>query len=171
MSTNSFESSALSFTTFEWAYALGKGKVLIPVKMNECLPHPRLQEIQYLDFSVPGALPWDSLIEKIQGVEREANAKPAEREANADPAETHTDAESADAAAAASTLAPDDLAKQILTYLNQRGYQFASLDRLRRRIDESLTKKQLDDLIVKYPATFRHVRLADGRDGIGKVIP
>jgi hypothetical protein len=153
LSANSVESS---FVTFEWAYALGKGKVVIPMKLNECLIHPKLEPIQYLDFSIPGALPWEYLIERIREIE--------------------TDAEPPDAAAAAdltaSTTAPNDaLAKAILAYLDQRGYQMASFDRLRRQIDEKLTDQQFNELVVKNPTVFRHARLNNGKLGIAKVIP
>jgi hypothetical protein len=150
LSTNSVETS---YVTFEWAYAFGKGKVVIPIKLNECSIHPKLAAIQYLDFSIPGALPWDSLIERVQEIE--------------------TDAEPNDADAAVdSTTAPDDaLSKSILAYLNQRGYQMASFDRLRRRIDENLTDQQFNDLIAKNPTMFRHARLKDGKAGLAKLIP
>ena len=60
LSANSAESS---YVTFEWAYALGKGKAVIPLRLSQCVIHPRLETIQYLDFSVPVALPWESLVE------------------------------------------------------------------------------------------------------------
>jgi hypothetical protein len=50
-------SAESSYVTYEWAYALGKGKTIIPLKLTECLIHPKLEPIQYLDFSIPGALP------------------------------------------------------------------------------------------------------------------
>jgi len=129
LSANSAESS---YVTFEWAYALGKGRAIIPMKLNECSIHPKLETIQYLDFSVPGALPWESLIERVREIE--------------------TDVEPGEAAATADVIAPmpapdDAHAKAILAYLNQRGYQMASFDRLRRRIDEALTDQQLNDII------------------------
>jgi len=153
LSANSAESS---YVTFEWAYALGKGKAVIPMKLNECLIHPKLETIQYLDFSVPGALPWASLIDRIREIE--------------------TDVEPSDAAAVADVIAPmpapdDAHAKAVLAYLNQRGYQMASFDRLRRRIDENLTDQQFDEIIARNPTVFRRARLAGDKPGIAKVIP
>jgi hypothetical protein len=151
----SANSATSSYVTFEWAYALGKGKAVIPVRLNECSIHPKLEPIQYLDFSIPGALPWESLIERVREIE--------------------TDVEPTDAAAAdltESPAAPNDFpAKAILAYLNQRGYQIASFDRLRRRIDENLTDQQFNDLIAKYPTVFRYAVLGSGKPGIAKVIP
>src|SRR5271168_2974750 len=40
LSANSAESS---YVTFEWAYALGKGKAIIPMKLSECIIHPKLE--------------------------------------------------------------------------------------------------------------------------------
>lgn len=50
LSENSAESS---YVTFEWAYGLGKGKTVVPLRLEACKIHPRLEPIQYLDFSSP----------------------------------------------------------------------------------------------------------------------
>ena len=153
LSANSAKSS---YVTFEWAYALGKGKAVIPMKLNECSIHPKLASIQYLDFTVPGALPWESLIERIREIETDI-------EPSAAPSQTTI-----------STSIPaisDTNAKAILAYLNQRGYQMASFERLRRRIDENLTDEQFREIISKHPTVFRSATLADGRPGIAKLIP
>ena len=83
-----------------------------------------------LDFSVPGSLPWNLLIERIREIEADATSKE-------------------DLAAAASVVPSqqDPRAKAILSYLNQRGYQMVSCDRIRRRIDPALTDKDLDALV------------------------
>ena len=126
------------------------------LKLNECFIHPALETIQHLDFSVPGALPWESLIERVREIETDVEPSKASAPSNV----------------IASMLAPDDFhAKAILAYLNQRGYQMASFDRLRRRIDETLTDQQFNDIISKNPTVFRHSRLADGKPGIAKLIP
>src|SRR5690606_33577606 len=63
---NSTESS---YVTYEWAYAIGNGKPVIPIKITNCQMHPRLESIQYLDFTIPNSLPWDLLIERIKEIE------------------------------------------------------------------------------------------------------
>jgi len=151
LSANSAESS---YVTFEWAYALGKGKAVIPIRLNECVIHPKLETIQYLDFSVPGALPWESLVERIREIETEPVAP-----------KTATDS------AASLPASEDTHAKAILAYLNQRGYQMASFERLRRRIDASLTDEKFNEIILRNPGVFRHTQLTDGKPGIAKVIP
>jgi hypothetical protein len=150
----SANSAASSYVTFEWAYALGKGKAVIPMKLNDCLIHPKLETIQYLDFTIPGALPWDSLIERIQEIEPD----------DAAPSEPAAATNSTPATASTATNA-------ILAYLNQRGYQMASFERLRRRVDESMTDEKFNDLILSNPTVFRHAQLANGKPGIAKVIP
>lgn len=153
-------SSTSSYVTFEWAYGLGKGKPVIPLKLAACDIHPRLQTVQYLDFSNPGSLPWASLAERIREVEADA-----------------TPEEDLKAAAAVAARWPeaeqtaDVHVKAILAYLNQRGYQMASFERLRRRIDESLTDKDFNEIIVNNPSVFRHAVLKDAKPGLAKVVP
>jgi hypothetical protein len=118
--------------------------------------HPRLETVQHLDFSVPGALPWASLIERVREIEADA-----------------TPEEDLKASAAATDQAPvqDVTVKAILAYLDQRGYQMASFERLQRRIDESLTPHQLNEIVVKNPTIFRLATLKEGKPGLAKVIP
>lgn len=149
-------SSESSYVTFEWAYALGKGKVVVPLKLAECLVHPKLETIQYLDFSIPGSLPWEALIAEIRDIEVGADA----------------DTSTSSQRDSSSVPQSDDMhAKAILAYLNQRGYQMASFDRLRRRIDESLTDAQFDEIILRNPGVFRRAQLKDGKTGLAKLVP
>ena len=67
----SADSAKSSYVTYEWASAMGKGKPIIPVRLNECQVHPKLEAIQYLDFSITGQLPWHELIEHINLVEHD----------------------------------------------------------------------------------------------------
>ena len=64
-----------SYVTFEWAYGLGKGKTVVPLRLQNCTVHPRLEPIQHLDFSVPGSLPWSALIDRIREIEAEATSQ------------------------------------------------------------------------------------------------
>src|SRR4051812_8204254 len=43
----SAQSAESAYVTFEWAYALGKGKAIIPLKLNECRIHPKLESVQF----------------------------------------------------------------------------------------------------------------------------
>jgi hypothetical protein len=60
------KSSASAYVTFEWAYALGKGAKVIPVQLQKAETHPRLEALQYLDFTNPRVRPWDKLYEEIE---------------------------------------------------------------------------------------------------------
>lgn len=154
LSENSADSS---YVTYEWAYALGNGRDIIPIKLNDCSVHPRLQAIQHLDFSVPGALPWASLIERIREIEADVKQQGDD---------------SSFVKPATESLTGDVIyVKAILSYLNQRGYQAMSFERLRQRIDESLTDQKLNELIVNYPSVFRHAKLKTGKPGLAKLQP
>ena len=150
-------SSESSYCTFEWSYALGNRRDLIPLKLEDCSIHPRLATIQHLDFSIIGALPWETLIESIREIE--ANVQ---READVEtPEESSTE-----------TQEPTDItAKAILAYLNQRGYQAISFERLRQRIDSSLKDERLNALILANPRIFRQARLKTKRPGLSKQQP
>jgi len=153
LSPNSAESS---YVTYEWAYALGKGKPIIPIKLAACSIHPKLETIQHLSFANPASLPWLSLIERIREIETDSEPSPSFTSVGAE-------GRIAD---------PDDVhVKAILAYLNQRGYQMASFDRIRKRIDESLTDARLKEIIRKYPGVFREATLKDGVAGIAKLVP
>lgn len=58
------ESAESSYVTYEWAYALGREILVIPVKIEDCKIHPRLSAMQYIDFSGDKE-PWDELIKCV----------------------------------------------------------------------------------------------------------
>ena len=145
-------SAQSAYVTFEWAYALGRGKPIVPVRLNLCQVHPRLESIQYLDFSIAGSLPWSTMIERI----REIEVSDAEPFRGPEPVEETGDL---------------IVVKKILTYLDQRGYQMASFKRIRRRVDEKLTDDRLDKIVDSHNTVFRHAILKDGEKGLAKLIP
>jgi hypothetical protein len=152
----SAHSSESSYVTYEWAYGIGKGKTIIPLKLSECVIHPRLQIVQYLDFSNARTLPWQALIDRVNEIEVEAGEPIPDVEASSespgkDPGNAYV--------------------KMILAYLNKRGYQRASFEKIRRRIDAKLTDEVLQDIVQKNPAVFRSTTLEDGKIGLSKVIP
>ena len=59
-------SSRSEYVTYEWAYALGKGKRIIPLLYKETNIHPRLDVIQHEDFQDPQAFPWAKLILEVK---------------------------------------------------------------------------------------------------------
>jgi hypothetical protein len=63
-SPDSYESQ---YVTYEWAFALGIGVKIIPILVKSTKFHPRLEVIQYLDFTNPDPShqPWGKLIERL----------------------------------------------------------------------------------------------------------
>jgi hypothetical protein len=125
------------------------------MKLEACKVHPRLEPIQYLDFSIPGSLPWNLLIERIREIEADATSQ--------------EDLAVSSAAPAPSPL--DPTVKAILAYLNQRGYRVVSYDRLRQRIDPALSDSVLDALVAANPTVLRKAVLKEGKRGLAKLIP
>ena len=61
------ESEVSSFVTYEWSFAMGKSKLVIPLLFQKCETiHPKLEQFQYLDFSVRFNKPWERLIQRLQ---------------------------------------------------------------------------------------------------------
>jgi hypothetical protein len=53
------------YVTYEWAFAWGKGKKIFPIMLKQTTLHPRLESLQYLDFTNRVTRPWDELISSI----------------------------------------------------------------------------------------------------------
>lgn len=58
-----------SYVTYEWGFALGKKKKVIPILHQDCEVHPRLEAIQYLDFRDHRNGQWDALASEIRDAE------------------------------------------------------------------------------------------------------
>jgi hypothetical protein len=58
------ESRASEYVTYEWAFAWGAGIKVIPVLLKKTQIHPRLESLQYLDFTAR-ARPWDKLVDLL----------------------------------------------------------------------------------------------------------
>ena len=63
MSPESLESQ---YVTYEWSFALGLGKPIVPLLYRETKLHAKLSTIQYLDFTHRILRPWNELIERIR---------------------------------------------------------------------------------------------------------
>lgn len=62
LSPNAYNSP---YVTYEWSYALGAGKPVLPVLVRPSKKvHPRIRALQYLDFTGPDK-PWGRLIDEI----------------------------------------------------------------------------------------------------------
>ena len=63
------EAKASEYVTYEWAFARGAEVKVIPVMLKKTVLHPRLESLQYLDFTNRNARPWDTLIELLREAE------------------------------------------------------------------------------------------------------
>lgn len=60
------------YVTYEWAFAWGTGKRIIPIMLRQTSLHPRLATLQFLDFTTRESRPWTNLFETLNGL---ANSK------------------------------------------------------------------------------------------------
>jgi tetratricopeptide (TPR) repeat protein len=56
------------YITYEWAFALGLGIRVIPIRYEETELHPRLEAFQFLNFTNPEFFPWSSLIKDLNEI-------------------------------------------------------------------------------------------------------
>jgi hypothetical protein len=60
------EARKSEYVTYEWAFAWGKGKKIFPIMLKMTQLHPRLESLQYLNFTNHSTRPWDELIDSIK---------------------------------------------------------------------------------------------------------
>ncbi|MCG8603744.1 toll/interleukin-1 receptor domain-containing protein [bacterium] len=133
-------SSESSYVTYEWAYALGNEKPIIPILLEETKIHPRLEAVQYLDFRNPKVRPWQDLLEEIN------HPRPIRmRDSKYEIAKT-----------------------LIIEYLDRNKIQMVGFDIVRKNIDPEYDDRFLMDVIRKYPAWLRRANLKGDRLGVGK---
>lgn len=65
------------YVTYEWAFALGVGIRVIPIVLEKTPLHPRLEALQYLDFTNRSSRPWKQLLEALQEAQRNSSRKEA----------------------------------------------------------------------------------------------
>ena len=152
LSANSADSA---YVTYEWAYAIGMSKPVIPVKLSECKVNPKLEPTQYIDVSYPRSLPWDELTKRLRDIEVEKDS-------------TETTAAGRTPKAIAGL---DDGVNAILAYLNQRGFTMASFERLRERLSLNMNDKEFSEFVKSHPTVFRLAVLKGGKRGIAKRVP
>lgn len=58
------------YVTYEWSYALGKDITVIPLILQKNVKlHPKLEELQYLDFSGDFDAPYKKLLRRLKNLE------------------------------------------------------------------------------------------------------
>jgi hypothetical protein len=60
---------ASEYVTYEWAFASGAGVKVIPILHKKTDLHPRLEALQYLDFTIRNVRPWDTLFDLLRTAE------------------------------------------------------------------------------------------------------
>ena len=60
------EARKSEYVTYEWAFAWGKGKKIFPIMLKQTQLHPRLESLQYLDFTNRANRPWEELIKELK---------------------------------------------------------------------------------------------------------
>lgn len=73
------ESRESEYVTYEWAYAWGRGVRIIPLMLRTTPIHPRLETLQFLDFSNRGSRPWTKLFEILCDAQEKGKAKAPRR--------------------------------------------------------------------------------------------
>ena len=60
------EAKASEYVTYEWAFAWGAKVKVIPVLLKGTQLHPRLESLQYLNFTNRNARPWEELTKVLR---------------------------------------------------------------------------------------------------------
>lgn len=60
------EARKSEYVTYEWAFAWGKGKKIYPLMLKQTQLHPRLESLQYIDFTNRSTRPWEELITSLK---------------------------------------------------------------------------------------------------------
>lgn len=73
VSPDSMESK---YVTYEWSFGLGLGIKVVPILLSPCSPHPKIIELQYIDFTNRAARPWEKLKNKLDNALRDSKLFP-----------------------------------------------------------------------------------------------
>ncbi|WP_191117950.1 toll/interleukin-1 receptor domain-containing protein [Vibrio campbellii] len=60
------EARKSEYVTYEWAFAWGKNVKVFPIMLKQTQLHPRLESLQYLNFTDHPNRPWDELTSSIK---------------------------------------------------------------------------------------------------------
>lgn len=67
------ESKRSEYVTYEWAFGWGLGVEIIPIMLKPTPLHPRIETLQFLDFTNRAARPWDALMRALRSAEKSRN--------------------------------------------------------------------------------------------------
>lgn len=63
------EAKNSEYVTYEWAFGWGRQIPVFPIMLKQTLLHPRLELLQYLDFTNRVTRPWQKLIDSIKALQ------------------------------------------------------------------------------------------------------
>lgn len=58
------------YVTYEWSFAWGNKIPIFPIMLKQTPLHPRLESLQYLDFTNRITRPWKQLIDSIKKLQK-----------------------------------------------------------------------------------------------------
>lgn len=146
-------SCSSSYVTYEWAYALGLKKPLIPVMLEECDRHPKIEPIQYIDFRHSNDSVWEILLEQISSVTAEAREL------------VETTSFWPFSYSQRLSERQQEISNKIRAYLLKRNLRMVSYDRIISSIDENIARPDLEELVARNPL-FQPAILKGGVDGL-----
>ncbi|MEH6520378.1 toll/interleukin-1 receptor domain-containing protein [Sulfitobacter sp.] len=134
------EASMLSaYVTYEWARALTQGTTVIPVRIDACKAHPKLEPIQYFDFQTPSDSDYEKLVarvkDSVENSEETAQDKVIEQRHSSDAEVEDHDFE--------------EIKKQIIEYMNARGRRSISFHLLRAKLGLKTTDARFSEMVEK----------------------
>nr|WP_240904248.1 toll/interleukin-1 receptor domain-containing protein [Rhodobacter sp. SGA-6-6] len=135
------DSSASHYVTYEWATAMAKLKPIIPVLLETCDLHPKLEPLQYMDFRQHSDASWQELIQRIREV-LEASEK-------VDDVPSDPEGGSIDGDSITETNLSEKQVKardEIKAYLNRMGLRLVSFHIIRKNINKSYDDEFLTTL-------------------------
>ena len=148
-------SCASHYVTYEWARALGMAKPIIPVLLEDCNRHPKIEPIQYIDFRSHNESTWQQLVQKVQSTLKE-NEKPEAKVKKS---------EKSDITTSALTESEIETANSIRGYLQEHGFRMMSFDRVRQKFDKDYTNEFLIGVVTKSEDLARAV-VKGGKPGL-----
>lgn len=56
------------YVTYEWSYAMGLGLSILPIVLKTTKLHPKLDELQWINCTVPYKEPWENIISRVRSI-------------------------------------------------------------------------------------------------------
>ena len=153
LSPNSFLSH---YVTYEWASGMGLGRTIIPVLLEDCDRHPKIEPIQYIDFRTHTDSSWEMLTERIEIARTEGvSLEVVDADVAVDPKQDESNFD----------VKIEKAKSEIEAYLNIRGFRMMSFDRIRSNISKDYSDRFLAVLTQKIDS-FAFAKLKDGKLGV-----